>query len=155
MAAAGSQAFGVAIGIMVFIVLWTAVGIAANATGIAIYDSFPRVPFYPNAAYTITIKNNAPTINPLIVPLYFASVQTTNASCAIMGASSSCSQYLWDLGRIDPGGSSTLTFIIQPSSQNFTMAVHVYLNMWNSKIDAGGRTIHFQYLRNGTYLEQG
>jgi hypothetical protein len=131
------------------------VGIAANANGIAVYDSFPTAPFYPNVAYTITIKNNSPTINPLIVPLYFAAIQTTNASCVILGGSDSCSQYIWDLGRIDSGGSAALTFNIQPRAQNFTIAVHVYLNMWNSRIDAGSRTIHFQYLNNGTYLKQG
>lgn len=143
-----------AVGIMVFIALWMAVGIGSNASGVAIYDDFPTGPSYPTTAYTITVKNNSPTINPLIVPLYLVGIQPNNTSCSMFWAGApSCNQNVWDVGKIDPGGAATLSFTLSPHTQDFTVSVYVYLNLWNvARIASGSRTIYFEYLGNGTYL---
>jgi hypothetical protein len=82
-----------AVTIPVFIALWMGVGVGSNASGIAIYSDFPRKPFYPTTAYTITVKNNSPTINPLVVPLYLVAIQPNNTVCTVLWTGApSCSQ---------------------------------------------------------------
>jgi hypothetical protein len=145
-----------AVTIIVFIALWMAVGVGSNASGVAIYDNFPTGPFYPTGLYTITIKNNSPTINPLIVPLYLVSIQPNNTSCSMFWVPApSCNQDVWDVGKIDPGGAATLSFTLSPHAQSFTVSVYIYLNLWNvARVPSGSRTIYFELLGNGTYLTQ-
>jgi len=56
----GVQAATVAIGLIVLFVFWMFLGIISDASGIAIYGSFPSKPFSPQlGTFTITIRNNA------------------------------------------------------------------------------------------------
>lgn len=144
----------VVVGFIVLFALWMAVGVGSNVSGVAIYDDFPTGPFYPTGLYTMTVKNNSPTINPLVVPLYLVSIQPNNTSCNMFWAGApSCNQNVLDVGKIDPGGAATLSFTLSPHAQSFTISVYVYLNLWNvARIPSGSRTIYFQLLNNGTYL---
>jgi hypothetical protein len=146
-----------AITIIVFFLIWMLIGIGSNARGIVIYDDFPAKPFYPTSAYTITVKNNSPTINPVIVPLYLVMIQTDNVSCTLLWKDTpDCNARTWDVGKIDSGGESSFPLILSPRTQNFTISVFVYLNLWNAvRIPCGSRTFYFEYLLNNTYLAQG
>lgn len=143
-----------AIALIVLFVFWMFVGVLSYASGVAIYDNFPSNPFSPSSTFAITFQNNAANLNPLLVPLYLASIQTSNATCTYSGGGP-CNGVLVDVGKIEPGGSATLTFMLTPMRQDFGITAAVYLNLWNAlKISAGSKSIHFTYLANGTYLMQ-
>lgn len=144
------------IGLIILFVFWMSVGIITNASGIAIYASFPSKPFFPASyTFTITIKNNAATKVPFFVPLYLAIIQTSNATCTYFN-DGGCNGLMLDEGAIESGGSATLTFYLTPMQQHdFGVAATVYLNLWNNgKISAGSKSLYFTYLTNGTYLMQ-
>jgi hypothetical protein len=150
------------IGIVLFVLISMVIGVGSNASGIAIYGDLPTIygypptrPFYPYTAYTITVKNNSPTINPVIVPLYFVWIEPNNVSCTIFSAESPDCNRMWDV-KIDSGGEASFRLMLSPHAQNFTISVFVYLNLWNvGRIPSGSRIFYFEYLANGTYLMRG
>jgi len=155
--AGAARAYGIAIALIVTILFYTGIGIASNAGGIVVYDDFPRNPFYPTKAYTLTIRNNnALNINPTITPLFLAYIESTNATCTYAWEGNpECNQSTIDVGKIDPGQSYRLPINVQPEKRNFTIKISVHLNLWNVfRISAGSRSIHFKYLTNGTYLKE-
>jgi len=152
----------VIVSILTGILFYTAIGIWINIVSVRIYDEFPEwFTIYPPISeieLKCSIYNNAPLTFPYINPFYVVCVtviEPKNGTFAffkdIGGKKCNFTDYVIDLGRIDPGDSRRFSFFLHVYEGNITFRVETFLQFISFKIPAISATYSIAYLGNYNY----
>lgn len=145
------------VGIMITLIVYTALGINVNTSAVRIYDEFSNK-FFCNPSLdheerlTCNIKNSASMSLPYINPFYGVTVtiidSENNAFVYFMGSGNkkrNFTDYYLDLGKIDSGDSNSFSFYLYPNEGNVTFQIEVFLVFVNHRFAAASKAYLVEY----------
>ncbi len=126
-----------AVGLLIGILVYVAIGIIVNAVSVRVYDSFPSEftlsQFDEEQKLTCGVYNNAPLTLPLLNPFYAARAvietpenDTFAYFLSLADKKINFTESSIDLGRIDSGNNRDFSFFLHLNSHNVTFKVEVF-----------------------------